>query len=96
MKVSLDRKKPTTEEMANVAVHPEDSKRTTPKESVRTTEDRSRDHEPAVGSRKPLKRRTKNNVVQGTRKGWMFGKKVLRNRVLRGVFGPKRDEVTGG
>jgi hypothetical protein len=88
--VRLERRKPTPQEMANVTAHPQDSNGMTPKESVRATEDRPRDHEPAVGFWNPLKRRTKDNV------GWTFGKRVCENMVLRGIFGPKRDEVTGG
>jgi hypothetical protein len=70
----LERKKPTPE-MANVAAHPDASNGWTRVETIGEPEDRSGDQRPAVMSRNPLKRRTKDDVVLGTPEGWMFEKR---------------------
>jgi hypothetical protein len=71
----LERKTPTPEEMANAAAHPEASNGATRVETIGELEDRSGDQRPAVISRNPQKRRTKDDIVLGTPEGRMFQRK---------------------
>jgi hypothetical protein len=61
MEACLERKEPTPEQMEV--------------ETTAAPEDWPRDQEGAVAFRSPLKRRSNDNILQGTPKGQMMGKR---------------------
>jgi hypothetical protein len=63
------------EEIEAIAEHQEVANEEAAVETVGIGEDRSGDQRTTVGSRKLLKRRTKDHVVQGTTKGHTFRKR---------------------
>jgi hypothetical protein len=68
------------EEIEPVAEHQEVPNEEAALETIRIREDRSGDQRPTVGSRNPLKRRTNDNVVQGTLKDRRSGRDVGHSR----------------